>query len=149
MKRPLYAALGVGLLVVASLMIYQALSASLVYFVLPSEYAANPYQFEGRRLRLGGIVEPGTVVFDSQTLYLTFDITDSIQSYRVVHYGAPPDLFQEGFGVVVEGRFDGQMFRGDNVLVKHTEVYQPAEGEPIDLDELRDRLSGEGVRRWS
>jgi cytochrome c-type biogenesis protein CcmE len=141
MKRPLYAIFGVGLLVVAGFMIFQALSSSLVYFVLPSEYAANPHQFEGRRLRLGGIVEPETVRFDTQTLLLTFEITDSIQSYAVAHYGAPPDLFQEGFGVVVEGRFDGHTFQGDNVLVKHTEVYQPAEGEPIDLEELRDVLS--------
>ena len=122
-------------------MVYQALSSSLVYFVLPSEYAANPSEYEGRRLRLGGFVEPGSVNYDDQNLQLAFRVTDRFQSYPVYYKGAPPNLFKEDTGVVIEGGFDGDTFQGDNLLIKHSEVYEaPAEGEPVDLETLRDTL---------
>ena len=120
---------------------YQALNSSLVYFITPSEYAAEPAEFDGRRIRLGGIVEPGTVAFDDESLLLNFTVTDTLESYQVSHRGAPPELFEEGMGVVVEGNFDGATFYGDNVLVKHSEEYQPVQaGQQIDIDELKETL---------
>jgi cytochrome c-type biogenesis protein CcmE len=138
-KRALYAVAGVAVLAVAGWMIYQALSNSLVYFILPSEYAQNPAQFEDRRIRLGGIVAQDSVRFDHDTLQLTFLISDSLQSYPVVHYGAPPELFREGMGVVIEGTFKDGGFASDNLLVKHSEVYE-AEGGHIDNEALRRAL---------
>lgn len=141
MKRFVYAAVGVAVLGLAGFFIYRALSESLVYFILPSEYAEAPGEYDDRRIRLGGIVEPGTVAFDEGDLRLAFDVTDSIASYPVRHYGAPPELFQENTGVVIEGRFEDGTFESDELLVKHSEVYEPpAEGEAIDLDELKDTL---------
>lgn len=139
--KGLYGVLGVVVLGLAGFFIYQALSSSLVYFITPSEYAANPADFEARRIRLGGIVEPGTVDFDTQSLQLNFMVTDTWQSYPVSHVGAPPELFKEGTGVVVEGNFDGTTFYGDNVLVKHSEVYEPPPpGQKVDIDELKESL---------
>lgn len=141
MKRLVYSVLGVAVLGLAGFFMYRALGSSLVYFVTPSEYAADVAEFSGRRLRLGGIVEPGTVRFDDQDLQLTFMITDTVRSYPVSHKGAPPELFKEGMGVVVEGKFDGDEFYGDNVLVKHSEQYeQPQAGEPVDVQELKESL---------
>lgn len=139
MKRPLYAVAGVAVLAVAGWMIYQALYGSLVFFILPSEYAQNPVQFEDRRIRLGGIVANDSVTFDGNSLQLTFLISDSLQSLPVTHHGAPPELFREGMGVVVEGRFKEGGFASDNLLVRHTEVYQP-DGKPIDNEALRRAL---------
>jgi cytochrome c-type biogenesis protein CcmE len=127
--------------VLAGFFIYRALNSSLVYFILPNEYAANPSEFEGRRIRLGGIVEPGSVNFDDKTLSLAFKVTDSIKTYAVSHHGAPPDLFKEGLGVVVEGKFEGETFHSNNVLVKHSEVYEPPQaGQPIDIEQLKETL---------
>ena len=141
MKRPLYAFLGVVTLLFAGFLVYRALGSSLVYFITPSEYAADPGEYATRRIRLGGIVEPGTVAFNDKSLQLTFKVTDTIQSYPVSHRGAPPELFKEGTGVVVEGHFEGEAFYGDNVLVKHSEVYEPVEaGAPIDIEELKETL---------
>ena len=140
-KKLVFGALGVAVLVVAGLLIARALQSSLVYFVLPSEYARDASSFEGRRIRLGGLVEPGTVAFDDAGLQLTFAVTDSLQSYRVSYRGAPPDLFQENGGVVIEGKFDNGVFVGDNLLIKHSENYRPpAEGEPVDVEALRESL---------
>jgi len=141
MKRLVYALLGVGVLVVAGVLISRALTSSLVYFILPSEYARDVSSFEGRRIRLGGLVTPGSVAFDDADLHLTFLVTDGLATYPVEYDGAPPDLFQENGGVVIEGRFQDDVFHGDNLLVKHSENYHPpAEGEPIDVDALKDSL---------
>lgn len=138
-RRSLYAVAGVAVLAVAGWMIYQALSTSLVFFVLPSEYTQNPAQFEDRRIRLGGIVVNDSVTFEDNSLRLTFLISDSLQSLPVTHYGAPPELFREGMGVVVEGQFKEGGFASDNLLVRHTEVYHP-DGTPIDNEALRQAL---------
>ena len=138
-RKWLYGLAGVAVLTVAGFMIYQALSTSLVYFILPNEYAANPEQYENRRIRLGGIVAPGTMAFDERDLRLTFLVTDGLMTYPVRHTGAPPELFRENTGVVVEGRFADGTFMSDNVLVKHTEVYE-AEGDHIDIELLRESL---------
>lgn len=139
-KKIMYAFAGVGVLLIAGLFIYQALNTSLVYFILPSEYATNPNLYDSRRIRLGGIVEEASVSFDDQALMLNFYITDSVERYAVQHYGTPPELFRENTGVVIEGGFQDGMFVSDNLLVKHTEVYEaPADGK-IDLDMLRESL---------
>ncbi len=141
-KKIVYGLLGVVVLVAAGFMISRALSTSLVYFMLPSEYARDAESFEGRRIRLGGMVEPGSVAYDDAQLQLTFAVTDSLASYPVVYDGAPPDLFQENGGVVIEGRFDHSgVFVGDNLLVKHSADYHPPpEGEPIDVEALKESL---------
>lgn len=141
MKRLVYAGVGVVVLVLAGFMISRALSDSLVYFILPSEYAAAPEQYQDRRIRLGGFVAPGSVRFDDQELHLAFEVTDMRDSYPVRHVGTPPDLFEENAGVVVEGRFEDDAFVSDTLLVKHSEVYTaPEDGEPIDVETLKDTL---------
>jgi cytochrome c-type biogenesis protein CcmE len=140
-KKGLYVVAAVALLGIAGALMYQALNSSLVYFIIPSEYAAHPSQYESRRIRLGGIVEPNSVKYDNQNLQLVFKITDSIDSYTVQHVGAPPELFKENTGVVVEGKFVEGTFHSDELLIKHTEVYEPPKpGQPIDLDNLKDTL---------
>ena len=104
MRRLVYVLAGVGVLVVAALLINQALNSSLVYFILPNEYAREPDQYQDRRLRLGGIVEEGSIEFDEDSLALTFLVTDTLQSYPVNHVGAPPELFRENGGVVISDR---------------------------------------------
>lgn len=142
-KTLIYALLGVGVLAAAGFMIFNALNGSLVYFVLPSEYASQQQQYVGERLRLGGVVEGGSVAFDDAQLQLTFRVTDTIESYPVVHRGTPPELFAENTGVVVEGAFDasGETFVADTLLIKHSEVYEaPPEGETIDIEALKETL---------
>ena len=75
------------------------LSASLVYYNTPAEVQARQPSTE--RLRLGGRVEPGSVSQGDQTV--TFKVQDCDTFVAVVHQGAPPQLFQEGIGVVLEG----------------------------------------------
>lgn len=141
MRKAIYAVLGVAVVSVAGFMIYKALNNSLVYFVLPNEYAKDPASYAGRAIRLGGLVKPGTVKFNSKTLELSFVITDSIKSYPVEYQGAPPDLFKPDQGVVVQGRFKNGVFIGDQLLVKHSSNYRPPKpGQPVDVEMLKKTL---------
>lgn len=118
----------VGFLIIAAAISYLAwggLGKSLVYYVLPSEYAQNPTRYEGKRIRLGGLVKKGSIDYNPQTLKLNFVVTDGVVEIPVQHTGTPPALFKDNQGVVVEGRFDGKVFKGDNLLIKHSETYQP------------------------
>ena len=124
---------------VAGFFTYQALAGSLVYFILPSEYAAEPERYDGR-IRLGGIVEAGSVNFNDETLELAFRVTDSFQTYPVRYSGAPPELFKPNTGVVVVGGFQDDTFVSNEVLIKHSEEYRPAAGEQINLQDLKNAL---------
>lgn len=141
MNRLVYVVLGLAVLGLAGFMISRALSDSLVYFVLPNEVSEDAQQYQDRRIRLGGIVRPGTVAFDERDLVLAFEVTDTIDTYPVRHSGTPPELFEENTGVVVEGRFEEGTFVSDTLLVKHSEVYEaPEDGEAIDVEDLKDTL---------
>ena len=110
-------------------MIFGGLGQNLVYFITPSEYFQQQSRYQNRPVRLGGIVKAGTVRYDKDTLELRFILSDGVSEIPVESKGTPPALFKERQGVVVEGRFEGQSFRGDNLLVKHSESYQaPKEG---------------------
>lgn len=96
------------------------LSSSLVYFNTPAELQAR--EPDDARLRLGGRVVPGSVVENEATV--TFNVEDCETAVQVIHTGVPPQLFQEGIGVVVEGVWSGEAFESDTMLVKHDEQYR-------------------------
>ena len=101
------------------------LSSALVYYNTPVEVQAR----EGgdARLRLAGRVVPGSV--DAQGSAVLFVVEDCETSVAVVHTGAPPQLFAEGIGIVVEGTWDGSTFLSDTMLVKHDEQYRADAGD--------------------
>ena len=140
-RKLVYGILGVAVLGLAGYFTYQALTSSLVYFLLPGEYAQQQASYVDRRMRLGGIVAPDTLDMDEENVRLNFMITDSQTAYPVSHAGSPPALFSEGVGVVVEGKFgDDGVFHSDNLLVRHSEVYEVDEGGHIDDVQLRESL---------
>lgn len=110
----------VGVLVV----LLVSLNSSLVYFKTPTELSDEAAS--AQRQRLGGQVVAGTVT--STTTGIDFMVTDGRTEVHVIHAGAPPQLFQEGIGVVVEGTWDGVLFSSDTMLVKHDEQYRSEDG---------------------
>jgi cytochrome c-type biogenesis protein CcmE len=79
----------------------------------------------GRRFRLGGLVEPGSLVH-GDNLAVTFRVGDGTAELPVSYKGILPDLFREGQGIVAEGALDASgVFRADTVLAKHDENYMP------------------------
>ena len=132
-----------ALLVVGAiaLLLSSSLSNNLTFFITPTEYARDTAKFEGRTVRLGGVVEPGTKAFNLKTLELKFRISDGTTSYPVTYIGAPPDLMREGIGVTVQGKFSNGVFSGEELLVKHSEEYRaPKPGEKLDYSRLIDAI---------
>ncbi|HYB72615.1 MAG TPA: cytochrome c maturation protein CcmE [Candidatus Sulfotelmatobacter sp.] len=97
---------------------------AVVYFVTPSELSARGASVPGA-LRLGGMVQRGSVHWDPKTLALSFAVTDGKATIAVRHTGAPPDLFGEGRGAVVEGQYADGVFQAKQILAKHSEDYHP------------------------
>ncbi|MGO4713884.1 cytochrome c maturation protein CcmE [Bradyrhizobium sp. 2TAF24] len=113
-----------AVLIVATALVLNALRDSIVFFSTPS-MAAEKHIPPGRRFRLGGMVQPGSVVRGDQ-LTARFEVTDGNATLPVTYQGILPDLFREGQGVVAEGAIDATgVFRADTVLAKHDETYMP------------------------
>jgi len=110
-----------GILVVVLALLIVNLNSNLVYFNTPTELMERAPS--DARLRLGGQVVPGSV--QQSATGAVFEVTDGRETVLVDHAGAPPQLFQEGIGVVVEGQWDGSEFHSDTMLVKHDENYSP------------------------
>lgn len=142
MKAPRGATVVGLLLVVAAFvaMIVISLSSSLVYYVTPSELAADA---RTGSVRLYGVVEPGSVRWDAASSTVSFTVTDGSSTMEVESRSLPTGLFREGIGVVLAGRAsDSGVFLADEVLVKHSEVYAPLQpGQTLPpglLDTLRE-----------
>jgi cytochrome c-type biogenesis protein CcmE len=126
-RRAAFIATGVGLLVLAALLVLKALRDTVVFFHTPGEALAMHIP-AGKRFRLGGLVAEGSLSRGTGTT-VTFIITDTTQATIPVNYqGILPDLFREGQGVVAEGVLGpGGRFHADTVLAKHDENYMPPE----------------------
>ncbi len=127
-KQKRLAVIGSGLAILgaAAGLVLFALRQEIVFFRTPSDLVEQKVAV-GTRLRLGGLVEKGTVV-RGQGTDVTFVVTDTIKTVKVIYTGILPDLFREGQGVVAEGALASEgLFVADTVLAKHDENYMPKE----------------------
>ncbi len=124
-RRLYFVVLGVLAVGAAAALVLTALRQDIVFFFSPSEIVEAKVPTEGRRIRLGGLVETGSVVKAGSQV--SFKVTDGAHAVPVVFTGILPDLFREGQGVVTEGRLDKGVFMAAEVLAKHDENYMPKE----------------------
>jgi len=96
------------------------------YFYTPADIAAGKAA-AGQAIRLGGMVERGSIVKQGDGLTIHFVVTDGQATTPVTYRGIVPDLFREGSGVVAEGRVVQGTFVADTILAKHDERYMPPE----------------------
>ncbi|QDC03033.1 cytochrome c maturation protein CcmE [Mesorhizobium sp. 8] len=127
---------GLVFLAAATGLTFYALGQKASYFYMPADLATATVQ-PGQRIRLGGLVEKGSIV-RGQGATVAFAVTDHEKSVKVTYTGILPDLFREEQGVITEGTFgqDGT-FVADSVLAKHDERYMPKE--------VADGLKAKGV----
>jgi cytochrome c-type biogenesis protein CcmE len=96
------------------------------YFYTPADIAAGKAP-QGQAVRLGGMVERGSIRRQSDGVTIRFTVTDGRAQTPVTFRGIVPDLFREGSGVVAEGRVQNGTFVADTILAKHDERYMPPE----------------------
>ena len=125
-KRLVLISGALGVMGVAAGLTLFALRDSVVFFYGPTEFARKAPAL-GTRLRIGGLVETGSVLRVGDAT-VRFAVTDNTKDVSVSYTGILPDLFREGQGVVAEGIVTGPgQFVADAVLAKHDETYMPRE----------------------
>ncbi|MGQ0712804.1 MAG: cytochrome c maturation protein CcmE [Gemmatimonadaceae bacterium] len=110
---------------------YGGIGENLVYFLTPEELVARGDRAYDVPVRLGGQVVPGSVMWNAEAVDLRFNLTDGAKTVAVHSSGAPPQMFRDGIGVVVEGRYHREgVFESTSVMVKHSNEYRaPKHGE--------------------
>ena len=128
-----------ALIVLAALgyLIYGGIREAAVYYITPTELKAKGASTTDKSFRLGGMVVPGSLRWEPQSLKLTFRLTDGKEQVAVEHTGSPPDLFKEGTGAIVEGKFtNGDLFMASTILAKHSEEYRPPQAGQAQAKDL-------------
>lgn len=126
-QRLVLLAIALVVLAAAALIAAWALRNQASYFFVPSDLVAKP-PATGQAIRLGGMVQKGSLKTDPDGVTIHFVVGDGKASVPVTYSGIVPDLFTEGSGVVADGRLasDGS-FVADGLLAKHDESYVPRE----------------------
>ncbi len=124
-RRLYFVGLGLLGLFAATALILTAVEDNIVFFFSPSDLKARSVTAD-QRLRIGGLVEDGSVKKDGDTV--RFVVTDNAEKLTVQYTGILPDLFREGQGIVAEGKMaPNGVFMASDVLAKHDENYMPPE----------------------
>ena len=127
--------LAAAALVAAFAAFYLAIGDGVQFFRSPSQVTSEPPR-PGETFRIGGLVEPGTLVRGDSTT-VTFSVTDGAATVPVRFTGVLPDLFKEGQGMIGTGKMEGDTFVAREILAKHDESYMPKE--------VIDALKAQGV----
>ena len=140
-QRLVLIVLALAALIGAGLLAAWALRNQASYFYVPSELRANP-PAPDRAVRLGGMVERGSIKTLPDRISIAFSVADGKARVPVRFTGIAPDLFQEGSGVVAEGRFgrDGT-FTAERLLAKHDENYVPREMKDMTTTQARQAVA--------
>lgn len=134
------------------------MESNLVYYWTPTDLLNKSDLAKGATIRLGGMVQQGSKQWDPVALRLRFIMGESSQpggeSVTVESEGAPPQMFREGIGCIVEGQFDGTIFHATRLIVKHGNNYQPpaghaastnADDSTVGTDDKPDRAGSNGT----
>ena len=94
------------------------------------------------------MVAPGSLKWEPKTVELDFTLSDGQATVPVRHKGAPPDLFAEGRGAVVEGTWSGDgYFQASLIMAKHSEEYKaPHDRARPGTRSCMKTLRGDGAR---
>ncbi|MFN3552642.1 MAG: cytochrome c maturation protein CcmE [Novosphingobium meiothermophilum] len=123
-------------LIGAGLLAAYALSNQASYFYVPADLVKVPPE-QGRAIRLGGMVEKGSLKTRPDGITIDFVVGDGKARVPVRYTGITPDLFVEGSGVVAEGRMEGNVFVADNLLAKHDENYVPRQMGDMSAEQIK------------
>jgi cytochrome c-type biogenesis protein CcmE len=129
-QRLILVVIALAALIAAALIGTWAARSQASLFYVPSQIVSDPPE-PGQALRLGGMVEEGSIVTRPDGVTIDFVVGDGKARVPVTFTGIVPNLFVEGSGVVAEGRLRDGRFYADELLAKHDENYVPRELEDM------------------
>ena len=122
--------------------VFKGLGDATVYFKTADEAVAEKEELGDRRFRVEGAVVTDSV--EQVGDVVEFEIISAGEVVPVVHRGDPPELFKPGIPVVLEGRWDGDVYASDRIMVKHTSEYREQNPDRVDEYVGKGRAAGEG-----
>jgi cytochrome c-type biogenesis protein CcmE len=123
---------GVLVLIVLAIgfVLFQGLNSAALYYRNADEAVRDKASLGTSRFRVQGTVQQ----FDKTKRPVEFDISFDNVTVHVIHQGDPPELFQAGLPVVLEGHWQGDVFASDRILVKHSEEYKASNPDRVTSD---------------
>jgi len=121
---------------------------NLLYYRSPTQLVNGNFP-DNYIFRIGGMVEEGSLLRESGTKKVSFNVTDFDNKVTVKYDGILPDLFREGQGVVIRGHLEKDYFVAEEVLAKHDETYMPPEvQESLGLSEESKSKTIKSIKEW-
>jgi cytochrome c-type biogenesis protein CcmE len=119
-------------------LIYSGIQNNSTYFLTVDElYAKGAAQYN-RPVRVSGKVDANTIQFNNRDLILTFDVTsDAGGRMHVIFNGPQPDQMREGAEAILEGKYDGQTFTAQSLLLKCPSRYEEGTIEQVEVKSVK------------
>ena len=129
---------GVVIALAIVFLIYTGVQSTAAYFYTVDELYAKGVAVENQTVRVSGKVDAATIEFNNRDLLLTFDVTsETSQHMHVVFNGPKPDQMREGAEAIIEGKYDGQTFTAQNLLLKCPSRYEENGIEEVQVEAVR------------
>ncbi len=119
-------------------LIYNGIQSSAAYFLTVDELYAKGAAIENRTVRVSGQVDAETIDFNNRDLILKFDVTSETgERLPVIFNGPKPDQMREGAEAILEGKYDGQMFTAQSLMLKCPSRYEEGTIEEVQVEAVR------------
>jgi cytochrome c-type biogenesis protein CcmE len=129
---------GVIIALAITYLIYAGVQSSAAYFLTVDELYAKGAAVENQTVRVSGKVDATTIEFNNRDLLLTFDVTSETgQRMPVIFNGPKPDQMREGAEAIVEGKYDGQAFTAQSLLLKCPSRYEEQGIEEVQVEAVK------------
>lgn len=129
---------GVMVVLAVVYLIYAGLANNAAYFLTVDELYAKGTTIENRTVRVAGQVDAATINFNNRDLILNFDVTSETgERLPVVFNGPKPDQMREGAEAILEGKYDGQIFTAQSLLLKCPSRYEEGTIEEVQLEAVK------------
>lgn len=129
---------GVIIALAIAYLIYAGVQSSAAYFLTVDELYVKGAAVENQTVRVSGKVDAATIDFNNRDLRLAFDVTSETgQRLHVIFNGPKPDQMREGAEAIVEGKYDGQAFTAQSLLLKCPSRYEENGIEEVQVEAVR------------
>lgn len=116
-------------------LIYTGIQSTSAYFLTVDELYAKGEVMQNRTVRVSGAVDADTIDFNNHDLIVTFDVlSDTGERMPVIFHGPKPDQMREGASAILEGKYDGEMFTAQTLLLKCPSRYEEGEIEEVQVE---------------
>lgn len=133
-KKIKFAVGGVVIALTIVYLIYTGIQSASAYFLTVDELYAKGDTMLNRTIRVAGDVDAATIDFNNRDLILKFDVTsDTGQRMNVVFNGPKPDQMRQGAEAILEGKYNGNHFVADSLLLKCPSRYEEGTIEEIQV----------------